>query len=422
MIAAEAMMDDIARYLEMDCLDVRKANLYRAGRDTTPYGQKIQQHVLPRLVSQLEETSDYRQRREQISEFNQSGSHFRKGLALTPVKFGISFTSAHLNQAGALVHIYFDGSIQVNHGGTEMGQGLHTKISQIAARALGVSLQRIQVTATRTDKVPNTSPTAASSGSDLNGMAVLDAMNQLRDRIIHFVAEHFDCLPEEVAISGDSIKVKKDDHQFAEIIKLAYMNRIHLSATGFYRTPKISFDFDSGDGMPFYYFSNGAAVAEVIVDTRTGEYRVTRVDILHDVGKSLNPAIDIGQIEGGFVQGMGWLTTEELRWDDSGRLVSNSPANYKIPTAYDVPEDFNVTLFEEENSEETIYRSKAVGEPPLMLALSVWCALTDACASISGGRYSPPMNSPATSEEVYRCILLAREHAREQAAKAAAND
>jgi xanthine dehydrogenase large subunit len=408
MIAAEAMMDDIARQLRLDPLDVRKANLYRQGREVTPYGQKIEQHVLPRLVSQLEGSSGYRKRREQILEFNESGSHLRKGLALTPVKFGISFTSKHLNQAGALVHIYTDGSIQVNHGGTEMGQGLYTKIGQIAARALGVSRSRILVTATRTDKVPNTSPTAASAGTDLNGMAVLDAINQIRDRIIKFVAAHFGCSPGEVSIEDDVVKVTEKTFQFEEIIKLAYMDRVHLSSAGFYKTPKISFDFETGVGRPFFYFANGAAVAEVIVDTRTGEYRVTRVDILHDVGKSLNPAIDIGQIEGGFVQGMGWLTTEELLWDGSGRLISNSPANYKIPTAYDVPEKFEVELFDEENSEETIFSSKAVGEPPLMLALSVWCALRDACASIADYRFSPTMNAPATSEEVYRCITLAK--------------
>jgi xanthine dehydrogenase large subunit len=289
-----------------------------------------------------------------------------------------------------------------------MGQGLYTKIGQIAARALGVSRSRILVTATRTDKVPNTSPTAASAGTDLNGMAVLDAINQIRDRIINFVAAHFGCSPGEVSIEDDVVKVTEKTFQFEEIIKLAYMDRVHLSSAGFYKTPKISFDFETGVGRPFFYFANGAAVAEVIVDTRTGEYRVTRVDILHDVGKSLNPAIDIGQIEGGFVQGMGWLTTEELLWDGSGRLISNSPANYKIPTAYDVPEKFEVELFDEENSEETIFSSKAVGEPPLMLALSVWCALRDACASIADYRISPPMNAPATSEEVYRCITLAK--------------
>ena len=289
-----------------------------------------------------------------------------------------------------------------------MGQGLHTKMGQVAARVLGVSVDRIQVNATRTDKVPNTSPTAASSGSDLNGMAVRDAVNQIRDRLVKFLGEHFDCEVASIKIEDDLVVVGNKTLPFADVVKLAYMNRIHLSAAGFYKTPKIEFDFEKGSGMPFYYFANGAAAAEVIVDTRTGEYRVVRVDILHDVGRSLNPAIDIGQIEGGFVQGMGWLTTEELLWDDAGKLISNSPANYKIPTAYDVPEMFKVSLYDEPNREETIYQSKAVGEPPIMLAFSVWCALRDACASVVDYRFNPPMNAPATSEEVFRCLQEAK--------------
>ncbi len=408
MIAAESMMDDIARTLNLDPLDVRKINLYRPGRDVTPYGQTIKQHVLSKLVDQLETSSNYRVRREEIRQYNQGSSHLKKGLALTPVKFGISFTAQHLNQAGALVHIYTDGSIHVNHGGTEMGQGLYTKMRQVAARSLGVSIGRIQVNATRTDKVPNTSPTAASSGSDLNGMAVRDAMNQIRDRLVNFLASHFQCPPGDIKIENDLVVVGDQSLPFNEVVNLAYMNRVQLSAAGFYKTPKIEFDFEKGTGMPFYYFANGAATAEVIVDTRTGEYRVMRVDILHDVGRSLNPAVDIGQIEGGFVQGMGWLTTEELLWDDGGRLVSDSPANYKIPTAYDVPEAFNVKLYDEPNREETIYQSKAVGEPPLMLALSVWCALRDACASVVDYRFNPMMNAPATSEEVFSCIQNAK--------------
>jgi xanthine dehydrogenase large subunit len=412
MIAAESMMDDIARALNLDPLDVRKANLYKPGRDVTPYGQKIEQHVLPALIDQLESSCDYRARREEIKQFNRESSHFKRGLALTPVKFGISFTSKHLNQAGALVHIYTDGSIHVNHGGTEMGQGLHTKMKQVAARVLGVSNDRVQVNATRTDKVPNTSPTAASSGTDLNGMAVRDAVNQIHSRLVKFLAGYSNCEPEDVRIENDVVHLKDQTMPFDEAVKLAYMNRVHLSAAGFYKTPKIEFDFDKGVGMPFYYFANGAAAAEVVVDTRSGEYRVMKIDILHDVGRSLNPAIDIGQIEGGFIQGMGWLTTEELLWDDTGRLVSNSPANYKIPTAYDVPEAFEVALFDEPNREDTIYQSKAVGEPPLMLALSVWCALRDACASLVDYRFSPPMNAPATSEEVFSCIqsAMAREN------------
>ncbi len=408
MIAAEAMLDDIATVLQIDPLDARKANLYQPGRNTTPYGQTIEQHVLPGLVDRLENSSDYRNRRRAIAQFNGSASHFKKGLALTPVKFGISFTAKHLNQAGSLVHIYADGSVQVNHGGTEMGQGLYTKMVVVAAQALGVHERRIKVTATRTDKVPNTSPTAASSGSDLNGMAVLDAAQQLVLRLNEFTAGHYGVPIAQVSILNDRVRVGDVTYPFEEIVKLAYLNRIHLSAAGFYKTPDIGFDFEHGTGRPFYYFANGAAASEVIVDTRTGEYRLSRVDILHDVGRSLNPAIDLGQIEGGFVQGMGWLTTEELSWDIDGRLLSNSPANYKIPTAYDVPEQFNIALYDEDNNEDTIYRSKAVGEPPLMLALSVWCALRDACASITDYKFRPAMNAPATSEEVYRCIQVAR--------------
>ena len=323
---------------------------------------------------------------------------------MTPVKFGISFTAKHLNQAGALVHVYTDGSIHLNHGGTEMGQGLYTKVAQIAARAMGVSLDRVQVSATRTDKVPNTSPTAASSGTDLNGMAVLDAVSQIRFRLAKFCAEHFGCEQTEVSINDNFVNANGKVMPFAEVVKLAYIARVHLSAAGFYKTPKISFDFESQRGQPFFYFANGAATTEVIVDIRTGEYRVARVDILHDVGESLNPALDIGQIEGGYIQGMGWLTTEDLQWDDQGQLISNSPANYKIPTAFDTPPVFNVSLFDEVNPEDTIYRSKAVGEPPLMLAISAWCALRDACASLADYRVSPKMNAPATSEEVYQCI------------------
>ena len=408
MMAAEAMIEDIARHIGKDPLDVRKKNLYREGRDRTPYGQIVKQHVLGRLVSQLEDSSDYRSRRTSIVGFNrvaaENGHHFRKGFALTPVKFGISFTANHLNQAGALVHVYTDGSIHLNHGGTEMGQGLYTKVAQVAARAMGVSLDRIQVSATRTDKVPNTSPTAASSGTDLNGMAVLDAVKQIKFRLTKFCSEHFGCDQSEISILDDNVHVKGVAHPFAEIVKLAYMSRVHLSAAGFYKTPKISFDFSTQSGQPFFYFANGAAATEVIVDIRTGEYRVMRVDILHDVGESLNPALDIGQIEGGYVQGMGWLTTEELKWNDKGQLISNSPANYKIPTAYDVPPIFNVSLYDEANAEDTIYRSKAVGEPPLMLGISAWCALRDACASLADYKLSPRMNAPATNEEVYRCI------------------
>lgn len=411
MLSTEAMLDDIARKLKKDPLDIRKINLYQGsdaeGRNETPYGQKVEQDVLPELIQRLEDTSQYRERRKAITEFNQKSRWLKKGLALTPVKFGISFTSKHLNQAGALIHIYADGSIHVNHGGTEMGQGLHTKIAQIVAKGFGVNLERINVSATRTDKVANASPTAASAGTDLNGMAALDAVNKIKQGLLEFAAEHFNKPIENIRIADDQLWLNDEPIIFDEFIKLAYMNRIALWSSGFYRTPKIGYDRKTGKGRPFLYYSNGASVSEVIVDTLTGEYRVTRVDILHDVGTSINPAIDIGQIEGGFIQGMGWLTTEELLWDDSGKIISNSPANYKIPTSADVPDIFNVELYQEPNNEDTVYLSKAVGEPPLMLPISVWCALRDAASSLANYEYSPPLAAPATPEQVYKAMQTA---------------
>ncbi|WP_226662513.1 xanthine dehydrogenase molybdopterin binding subunit [Microbulbifer aggregans] len=409
MITAEAILDDIARTVGADPLDIRKRNLYHADRNTTPYGQALEEEVLPQLIEQLEQTADYRARREQIRAFNKSSPQIKKGLALTPVKFGISFTSKHLNQAGALLHIYADGSIHISHGGTEMGQGLHTKIAQIVARGFGVDLERVRVAATATDQVPNASPTAASAGTDLNGMAALNAVDILKRRLLTFAAENYGADIERISIRDDHCWIGERAIPFAELVKGAYMNRISLSATGFYRTPKIGYDRAAARGRPFLYFANGAAASEVEVDLSTGEYRVTRVDILHDVGESLNPAIDLGQVEGGFVQGMGWVTSEELLWNDQGRIISDSPANYKIPTAGDVPEIFNVDFFQRPNAEETVYRSKAVGEPPLMLAISVWCALRDACASLAAYRYSPPLGVPATPEQVYFCARAAKD-------------
>jgi xanthine dehydrogenase large subunit len=409
MMLVESMMDDIACHLNMDPLDVRKSNLYAEGRDTTPYHQTVEQHVIKDLIEQLETSADYRKRREVIKAYNAKDGQFRKGIALTPVKFGISFTAIHLNQAGALVHVYTDGSILLNHGGTEMGQGLHTKICQVVANGFGVSLKKVKISASRTDKVPNTSPTAASSGTDLNGMAALDAVNQIRDRMVTFLAEHYSVAENDVSFANDEVTVGDTVLSFKEAVSLAYMNRVQLSASGFYKTPDIHFDKEKGQGTPFYYYAHGAACSEVIVDTLTGEYRISKVDILHDVGDSINPAIDIGQIEGGFVQGMGWLTTEELLWDDAGRLISNSPANYKIPTAFDVPDHFNVSLYKAANHKPTIYRSKAVGEPPLMLAISVWCALRDACASMANYKFNPKLDAPATPEQVYFALREAEQ-------------
>ncbi|GAA5174645.1 xanthine dehydrogenase molybdopterin binding subunit [Modicisalibacter zincidurans] len=406
MMIIEAAMDDIARHLGEDPLSVRKRNFYRAGRDVTHYGQQVDQYpLLSEIVERLELSSDYWTRREAIRAHNAASPVVKKGLALTPVKFGISFTARHLNQAGALLHVYTDGSVMINHGGTEMGQGLHTKICQVAARELGLDMARVRITATRTDKVPNTSPTAASSGADLNGMAARDAASQLRERLFDFAAEHYQLDREGMRLAGGELLAGHGESSrriaWGELVQAAYLSRISLSANGFYSTPLIHYDRDTGSGRPFYYFAYGAAVAEVSLDTLSGEYRVERVDILHDVGDSLNPAIDTGQVEGGFIQAMGWLTSEELKWDARGRLLSDGPATYKIPTYGDLPPAFNVELLQgHPNSQASIYRSKAVGEPPFMLGISVWSALRDALSSLSDYRQSPRLDTPATPERV----------------------
>ena len=405
MMIIERAMDDIARHLGMDPLDVRKRNLYGPGRDVTHYGQIVEQHVLPDLIDTLEASSDYRQRRTEISRFNKENSILKRGLALTPVKFGISFTAKHLNQAGALVHVYTDGSIHLNHGGTEMGQGLYIKVAQVVAAAFQVDLDRVKVSATRTDKVPNTSPTAASSGTDLNGMAALDACEKIKQRLVEFAAETYGVSADSVRFENNQVNVGEQQFGWAEFVQQAYMARVSLSSNGFYSTPKIHYDRGTGQGRPFLYYANGAACAEVVVDTLTGEYKTMRVDILHDVGQSLNPAVDIGQIEGGFVQGMGWLTTEELVYSDEGRLLSNGPATYKIPAVSDAPPDFRVALLPHSpNREATVFRSKAVGEPPLMLGMAVWSALRDAVSSVADYRYSPPLDTPATPERVLQAV------------------
>jgi xanthine dehydrogenase large subunit len=408
MIMAEAMLDAIARKLRVDPLTVRKTNLYGdATGNTTPYGMKVEHNLLPEMMSKLENEGNYWARRESISAFNRSSPIIKKGLALTPVKFGISFTAKHLNQAGALVHIYTDGSIQVNHGGTEMGQGLHTKIGQIAANEFGVTLDMIEVTATRTDKVPNTSPTAASSGTDLNGKAVQNACITLKKRIAACFAASV-ALPDrvdDVIFSNGFITLDEHSAVFSDVIQMAYFERVSLSSSGFYKTPKLHYNRDTGDGRPFFYFAYGVSLSEVSIDTLTGEYTVDSVDIIHDVGDSLNPAIDIGQIEGAFVQGMGWLTTEDLQWNSAGKLISENMATYKIPAIGDTPPHFNVSLFGRKNAEDSIYHSKAVGEPPFMLAISVWCALKDAISSISGYSQDPQLDTPATPERVLNAVL-----------------
>lgn len=434
-ILAELMMDDIARHLGEDPLTIRKRNLYGIKHDhiltaegqvdernQTHYGQTVEQKVLPELIEELEKTSDYWQRREDIKQFNASSPFLKKGLSLTPVKFGISFTVQFLNQAGALVHVYTDGSIHLNHGGTEMGQGLFLKVAQIVAEEFQVDLDTIQVSATNTEKVPNTSPTAASSGTDLNGMAARDACLRIKAGMVKFAAEHYsgedDKVQEEnVCFDNNQVVITKNSGAeeivpFADFVQQAYMGRVPLSSTGFYKTPKIHYDRETGKGRPFYYYANGASVSEVLVDTLTGESRLVRTDILHDVGRSLNPAIDKGQIEGAFIQGMGWLTTEELKWNEQGRLVSNGPATYKIPAVGDTPFEFNVNLLADKpNREETIYRSKAVGEPPFMLGISVWSAIRDAVASLANYNYSAPMNTPATPEQILYSVQATKAQA-----------
>ena len=412
---AERLMDAIAITLGLDPLVVRKRNLYAPGRDVTPYGMRVDDHVVNRIVRRLERTSGYAARRRAVGRFNAraeragSGGTLRRGIALTPVKFGIAFTLKQLNQAGALVNVFTDGSVQVNHGGTEMGQGLYIKVAQVVAEEFGIGIDRVHVTATRTDKVPNTAPTAASSGSDLNGMAARRAARTIRRRLADLAARLFQVREADVAFRGGMVRVGAETVSFERLTQLAFTERVSLSSTGYYATPKITWDRDTASGRPFLYFAGGAACSEVTVDIETGEMRVDRVDILHDAGRSLNPAIDMGQIEGGFVQGMGWLTTEELVFGKDGRLLTHAPSTYKIPTCSDVPVDFRAELYEPgRNREPTIHRSKAVGEPPLLLAISVFSAITHALASLAPGRV-PPLDAPATPEAILRAADAMRD-------------
>ncbi|MBU1336230.1 MAG: xanthine dehydrogenase molybdopterin binding subunit [Alphaproteobacteria bacterium] len=402
MLAAERWIEDIAYALGKDPLEIRKANFYGTHTDNvTPYHQTVEDNIVHRVVDELEASSDYQARRAAIIKYNAGSPILKKGIALTPVKFGISFTATWYNQAGALVHVYKDGSIHLSHGGTEMGQGLHIKVAQVLADAFGVGLDSVKIMATSTGKVPNTSATAASSGSDLNGMAAWDAAEQIKTRLLAHAARLYNADAGDCHWVQGGMQVGRKFVPFAELVASAYLNRVQLSAAGFYETPKIHWDRATGRGRPFYYFAYGASASEVTIDTLTGEYVVDRVDILHDVGKSLNPAIDIGQIEGGFIQGMGWLTTEELVWDDKGQLRTKAPSTYKIPLASDVPPIFNVKLAEWSiNAEPTIGRSKAVGEPPLMLAMSVVEALSMAVASVADYRVAPRLDTPVTPERV----------------------
>ncbi len=409
MILAECMLDDIARTVGKDPLDVRKLNYYKEG-EHTHYGQPIEDYYLPELIATLEKNCEYRQRRTEIEAFNKTSQWKKRGLALTPVRFGISFTTTFLNQAGALIHIYTDGSIHLNHGGTEMGQGLYTKVAQVVANEFDVDIDMVRVTATTTDKVPNTSATAASSGTDLNGKAAQNACITLKKRLTDFAVDYFKVTADDVRFENNHVVIRGSDGKedwvaFAEFVSLAYLNRVSLSTTGFYKTPDIHYDPKAERGKPFLYYAFGATCAEVEIDTLTGEYKILRADILHDVGQSLNPAIDIGQVEGAFVQGTGWLTSEELLWDNKGRLASASAATYKIPTSVDIPEIFNVELFDRPAAADTIYHSKAVGEPPLMHGIAVFCALRDAVASVADYKVSPQLDTPATPERILNAVM-----------------
>ena len=402
MVAIEQVMDHIARHLALDPLAVRKANYYgKTERNVTHYYQTVEHNMLEEITAELEASADYAERRKSILSFNANSPVLKKGLALTPVKFGISFTASFLNQAGALVHLYTDGSIHLNHGGTEMGQGLNTKVAQVVAEVFQVGFDRIQITATNTEKVPNTSPTAASSGADLNGKAAQNAAEILKRRLVEFAARHYQVSEEDVEFRNGHVRVREQILSFEALVQQAYLAQVSLSSTGFYRTPKIYYDRSQARGRPFYYFAFGAACVEVIIDTLTGEYKMLRADILHDVGASLNPAIDIGQVEGGFIQGMGWLTSEELVWNAKGKLMTNGPASYKIPAVADMPLDLRVKLVENrKNPEDTVFHSKAVGEPPFMLGIAAWCAIKDAVASLADYRVQPQVDAPATPERV----------------------
>jgi len=454
MVGIERVMDHIAHHLDRDPADVRRLNHYpeaQAGPRTaagggdparidggeagpssggpagrggvrsggarapaagaakeglTPYGMPVRDFILGAMTDRLAADCGYLDRRARLAAWNAANPILKRGIALTPVKFGISFTLTHLNQAGALVHVYRDGSVHLNHGGTEMGQGLFRKVAQVAAARFGIAPERIRITATDTGKVPNTSATAASSGTDLNGMAVRTACDTIRARIAEVAAEALQAEAGDVRFEDGTVRAGSAAMPFEAAVQRAYMARVSLSATGFYRTPKIEWDRIAGRGRPFLYFAYGVACSEVAIDTLTGENRMLRTDILHDCGRSLNPALDIGQIEGGFVQGAGWLTTEELVWDASGRLRTHAPSTYKIPACSDRPDIFNVALWDGANPEDTIYRSKAVGEPPLMLGISVLSALGDACAAC--GPHFPDLQAPATAEAVLAAVARAR--------------
>ncbi|MCU0829831.1 MAG: xanthine dehydrogenase molybdopterin binding subunit [Tabrizicola sp.] len=429
MVGIERVMDHVAFVVGREPLEVRKANFYRgmeradaSGGDvsakmkgqgsgaemhltsrgaaasvgshdlptdgrvqTTPYQMPVEDFIGHELVAELERTSDYRARKAEIAAWNARSPVLKRGIALTPVKFGISFTLTWLNQAGALVHVYQDGSVALNHGGTEMGQGLFQKVAQVTASVFGLDVGMVKITATDTGKVPNTSATAASSGSDLNGMAAKAAAETIRGRLAEFIAEKHQVKPAAVKFQDGEVRCAGEVYSWEQVVAWAYQARVSLSSTGFYATPKIVWDRVRGVGRPFFYFAYGAAVTEVVIDRLTGENRILRADLLHDTGTSLNPALDIGQVEGAYVQGAGWLTTEELVWDGKGRLSTHAPSTYKIPACSDRPRDFRVALWGKPNREDAVGKSKAVGEPPFMLGISALYALSDAVAACGDG-------------------------------------
>jgi xanthine dehydrogenase large subunit len=421
MVVIEEILDRVARSLHLPPDRVRECNFYHGTGETnmTHYGQEIFDNRIARVWQTGKAQASFADRQLAVAQFNQRHADRKRGLAITPVKFGISFNKTQYNQAGALILIYTDGSIQLNHGGTEMGQGLHTKMLQVAATALGVRRDRFRQMPTSTDKVPNTSATAASSGSDLNGQAVKAACETLKARLAPIAAKLLKLdAPEDLVFEQDWIFCRSYPHlrvAFDRVVAQAYEERLSLSATGYYRTPNIFWDAQTGKGRPFYYYAYGAAVSEVEVDGFTGSFQLRQVNLVQDVGESLNPLIDQGQIEGGFVQGMGWLTMEALVWDEQGRLCTDAPSTYKIPTIGEVPEQFQVELLPRAAQDGVIYGSKAVGEPPLMLAISVREAIRAAIAAF-GNPDAVPLAAPATPE----AILMAIEHVRTAAAAASA--
>jgi len=410
MIVIETILEHIAFHLGMSLDEIRKINYYGINeRNVTPYGQIIKDNIIEELSDRLMVEIDYEGRKKEIEEFNKKNNVLKKGIAAMPIKFGISFNMPALNQAGALVHVYTDGSVHLNHGGTEMGQGLFTKVAQVVATVFQVDIQNIKISSTRTDKVPNTSATAASAGSDLNGMAALHAADQIKERMVGVASRFFNVKENEIEFRQNRVFGGNESITFAELAQKTWEAREPLSATGFYQTPDISWDPVTCSGSPFYYFTYGFAISEVVIDTLTGESRTLRADILQDCGKSLNPRVDYGQIEGAYVQGMGWLTSEELVWNENGEILTHGPSTYKIPGSRDVPQEFNIHILEDApNRMPTIYRSKAIGEPPLMLAISVWLALRDAVARSGDGTRRPKLNAPATPEAILKAVTEIR--------------